>query len=170
MANQVLFDSKRFRVERRPAPRRDGGSELKEMVVHPGSVVLLPLLSDTRMLLIKNRRFTVGKTLWELPAGTLDPGEAVEACAARELEEETGYRAKQLTPLLECYPAPGISDERMHAFVARDLVRSEQRLDATEHIEVHERSVDEVLAMIRGREIEDAKTLASILFWHAVAR
>jgi ADP-ribose pyrophosphatase len=163
---EILLQGKRFRVERRQIPTRDGGREAREFIVHPGSVVLLPLVSDERLLLIRNRRFSVQKTLWELPAGTLEPGEDPAACAPRELEEETGHRAGRLTPLFDFYPAPGVSDERMFAFVARDLVRTAQRLDPTEQIEVHERSVDEVLAMIRGREIEDAKTIATVLFWY----
>jgi ADP-ribose pyrophosphatase len=167
---EVLLRGKRFRVERRAVATRDGGSEQREVIVHPGSVILLPLLSDSRLLLIRNRRFTVGRTLWELPAGTLEHGERPEACAPRELEEETGHRAGVLQHLFDFYPAPGISDERMYAFVARDLVRTEQRLDPTEQIEVHERSVDDVLRMIREREIEDAKTIATVLYWHMNAR
>jgi ADP-ribose pyrophosphatase len=167
---EVLLRGKRFRVERRRVPTRDGGYEEKEVMVHPGSVILLPLLSDTRLLIIRNYRFSVGKSLWELPAGTLEPGEPPELCASRELEEETGHRAGRIEPLFAFYPAPGVSDERMHAFVARDLVRTQQQLDATEVIEVHERSVDDVLRMIRAREIEDAKTIATLLFWYAHGR
>jgi ADP-ribose pyrophosphatase len=163
---EVLVEGKRFRVERRAVPTRSGGHELREVVVHPGSVVLLPLVSDTRLLLIRNRRFTVGRTLWELPAGTRSPGEEPALCAARELEEETGHRARELTPLFDFFPAPGLSDERMFAFVARDLLPTAQRLDDSEYIEVHERSVDEALRMIREREIEDGKTIATLLFWH----
>ncbi|MFT3923694.1 MAG: NUDIX hydrolase [Myxococcales bacterium] len=167
---EILVQGKRFRVERREVPRSDGGSELREVIVHPGSVILLPLLSDDRLLLIRNRRFTLNRTLWELPAGTLEPGERPEVCAPRELEEETGHRAGVLEHLFDFYPAPGVSDERMYAFVARDLVRTAQHLDPTEQIEVHERSLQEVLRMIREREIEDAKTIATVLYWYTNAR
>jgi ADP-ribose pyrophosphatase len=162
---EILLQGKRFRVERREVPTRSGGTDQREVVVHPGSVVLLPLVSDTHMLLIRNRRYTVGKSLWELPAGTREHGEDPKLCAARELEEETGHRAGELTPLFEFYPAPGICDERMFAFVARDLEKTEQHLDESEFIEVHERSLDEVLRMIREHEIEDGKTIATVLFW-----
>ncbi len=167
---EIVLQGKRFRVERRAVPTRDGGSELREVIVHPGSVILLPLVSDTRLLLIRNHRFSLGRALWELPAGTLEPGERPEVCAPRELEEETGHRAGILQHLFDFFPAPGTSDERMFAFVARDLVRTEQRLDPTEQIEVHEKSVDEVLRMIREREIEDAKTIATVLYWHVNCR
>ncbi|HEX6241737.1 MAG TPA: NUDIX hydrolase, partial [Polyangiales bacterium] len=133
---EVLLEGSRFHVERRWLARRDGGSEARELVVHPGSVIILPLLADGRIVLIRNYRFSVERTLWELPAGTRDPDEPVEQCAARELEEETGYRALSLTPLLDFYPAPGISNERMHAFAASGLSQKAQRLDDTEQIEV----------------------------------
>lgn len=163
--NDVLVRSKRFNVELRRVPKRDGGSELREMVVHPGSVVLLPLLDDGRVVLIRNTRFTVGRTLWELPAGTRTPGEPPELCGARELEEETGYRAARLTPLLESFTAPGISNERMVGFVAEGLTPTRQQLDDTEQIEVHPVAAEEVLRMVREHEIEDAKTIATFLFW-----
>lgn len=160
---EVVLVGSRFNVERRWLPRRDGGSEPREVVVHPGSVVILPLLADGRIVMIRNQRFSIGRTLWELPAGTRDPGEPVAVCAARELEEETGYRAQSLVPLLEFYPAPGIADERMHAFVATGLVQVAQQLDATEQIEVFPLSPDEVLRMLKAGEIEDAKSIAVLL-------
>jgi ADP-ribose pyrophosphatase len=162
---EVLVRGSRFNVERRLLPKRGGGNETREVVVHPGSVVILPLLDDGRIVLIRNLRFSVNRTLWELPAGTRDPAEPVEHCAARELEEETGYRADELTPLLAFYPAPGIADERMFAFVARGLTPVGQQLDATEQIEVHPTPLDEVLRMIKAGAVEDAKTIATVLFW-----
>jgi ADP-ribose pyrophosphatase len=164
-APEVLVQGSRFRVERRQVPKRGGGSEAREVIVHTGSVVILPLLDDGRIVLIRNARFTVNRLLWELPAGTRDPDEPVESCAARELEEETGYRARELRQLLAFYPAPGIADERMFAFLACGLEPTQQRLDATEQIEVHPTGVDEALRMIKAGEIEDAKTIATLLFW-----
>jgi ADP-ribose pyrophosphatase len=163
--SEVLVRGSRFNVERRQLPKRGGGSEAREVIVHPGSVVILPLLDDGRIVLIRNTRFTVNRTLWELPAGTRDPGEPVELCAARELEEETGYRARELRELLAFYPAPGIADERMFAFIARGLELTGQHLDATEQIEVHPTPAAEVIRMIKAGEIEDAKTIATVLFW-----
>ena len=165
--NEVLMRGKRFSVEKRPVPSRSGKEAFKEIVVHPGSVVILPLLDDGRVVLVRNVRHAIGKTLWELPAGTRDPGEAPEVCAARELEEETGYRATRLTPLLEFYPTPGITDEHMVAFVADGLVPSQQKLDDTEQIEVHPLHPDEVLRMLKAQEIEDGKSIATLLYWWA---
>ena len=162
---EILLRGKRFSVERRRVPSRSGKEAFKEIVVHPGSVVILPLLDDGRIVLVRNVRHAIGRTLWEIPAGTRDPGEPPEQCAARELEEETGYRATRLTPLHEFYPSPGITDEHMVAFVADGLVPAQQKLDDTEQIEVHPLPADEVLRMVKAREIEDGKSIATILFW-----
>lgn len=167
---EVVLVGSRFKVERRLLTRRDGGTEAREVVLHPGSVVILPLLDDGRIVMIRNTRFTVEQTLWELPAGTLDPDESVRDCAARELEEETGYRAQELEPLLEFYPTPGIANERMHAFVASGLSPSHQELDETEQIEVVPLAPEEVLRMVRAREIEDGKTLAVLLYHQLITQ
>ena len=162
---EVVFSAQRFHIERRALSRRDGGSEYRDVIVHPGSVVILPLLDDGRVVLIKNERVSIGRVLWELPAGTREPDEDPALCAARELEEETGYRAQSLAPIFSFYPTPGISDERMYAYVARGLIKTQQSLDPTEHIEPVPTSIDEVLRMIKMGEIEDAKTIATMLFW-----
>lgn len=161
---EVVLVGSRFNVERRWLVRRDGGTEARELVVHPGSVVILPILDDGRIVMIRNVRFSVERTLWELPAGTRDPNEPVLSCAARELEEETGYRAAGLVPLLEFYPAPGLSNERMHAFVATGLTAVAQQLDPTEQIDVCPLEQVEVLRMLRAGEIEDAKSIAVLLY------
>lgn len=161
-----LVIGRRVRVEQRRVPRSDGREELREMVVHPGSVVVLPVLDDGRIVMIRNRRFAVGKTLLELCAGTREGEEDPVLCAARELEEETGYRASALTPLVSFYPSPGVSSERMVAFVARGLVQHHQRLDPSEQIEVEPLALDDVLRRIAHNEIEDAKTIVCMLFFH----
>ncbi|MDB4977487.1 MAG: hypothetical protein JWN48_5828 [Myxococcaceae bacterium] len=165
-ADDSVVIGRRVRIEQRRLPRRDGRVEVRDMVVHPGSVVLLPILDDGRLVLIRNRRFAVERTLLELCAGTLEPGEDPSTCAARELEEETGYRARELTPLLSFYPSPGVSNERMHVFVARGLVATAQKLDQSEQIVVELLTPADVLARIRSLEIEDAKTIAAVLYFH----
>jgi 8-oxo-dGTP pyrophosphatase MutT (NUDIX family) len=166
MADEGLVIGRRVRVEQRRVPRSDGRDELREMVVHPGSVVVLPVLDDGRIVMIRNRRFAVGKTLLELCAGTREGEEDPALCAARELEEETGYRAQTVVPLLRFYPTPGVSNERMTVFVARGLTKTEQRLDPSEQIDVEPLSIDDVLGRIARNEIEDAKTIASVLYFH----
>ena len=165
---EVVLVGARFNVERRWLTRRDGGTEPRELVVHPGSVVILPLLDDGRIVMIRNQRFSVERTLWELPAGTRDPDEPVQECAARELEEETGYRAAKLVPLLSFYPAPGISNERMHAFVATGLTPVAQQLDPTEHIDVCPLGPAQITRMLEAGELEDAKSIAVLLYHRLV--
>ena len=168
-ADDGVVIGRRVRVEQRRLARRDGRTELREMVVHPGTVVLLPLLDDGRLVLVRNRRFAVERTLLELCAGTLEEGEDVASCAARELQEETGYRAARVEPLLAFYAGPGSSNERVHVFVARGLVAGAQQLDQAEQIQVVTLTLTDVIELILKGEIEDAKTIASVLFFHTWA-
>lgn len=140
----------------------------KETVEHPGAVVILPLLDDGRVCLIRNRRVAVGETLIEIPAGTLEPGEDPALAAVRELEEETGYRAARWEKLLEFFVSPGILNERMHLFAARDLIPGDQALDAGEQIEPLLVPWDNAMALLRGGEIRDAKTIIALLWWDRV--
>ena len=155
----------RFDVDRLALPTRDGGQVWRELVVHPGSVVVLPLLNAREVVMIKNHRFSVDATLWELCAGTLEHGEEPLRCAHRELAEETGYQAQTMRPLCRFYPAPGISDELMHAFVATDLERHAPRLEPSERIETELVELPELEAMIADGRIVDGKTIAVLLYW-----
>ena len=166
-SGERIFQGVKFDVERREVPTRDGGTAMREVVVHPGAVVVLPVLEDGRIVMIRNHRFAVGETLWELCAGTLEPGEDPVVTAARELIEETGYEASSMEPLTTFYTSPGICDERMHAFVATGLSEVGQRLEATEQIEVDLLSRSEVMALVRSGEVRDGKTLATLLY-HAL--
>jgi ADP-ribose pyrophosphatase len=164
---EVLLRARRFTVERVPVPTRAGPPVPRERVVHPGSVVLLPRLDDGRVVLVENPRFAVGATLLELPAGTLEPGEAPLECARRELLEETGYRAARVEPLLSFFPAPGFCSERMHVFLATGLEPGPPRREETELMENVELSLDEVVARIRDGRIIDGKTIAAVLYLRA---
>ncbi len=162
---KVVFRAHKYDVAQFDVVGRDGASETHTVLQHPGAAVILPLLDDERVVLIRNHRWAIDQTLWELPAGTLDAGEAPATCAARELEEETGYRARDIRALLDIYPCPGVSTERMFCFVATGLSPGRQSLDQTEEIEVRPTSRAEVEAMVRAREIPDAKTFALLLLW-----
>ncbi len=137
----------------------------REVVRHPGAALVVPLLDHDRLVLVRNFRVAVGAPLWELPAGTLEAGEPPAAAAARELEEETGYRARRLEPLGEFYTSPGFCDELMRVFVAADLEPVAQRLEAGEEIEVGRVAVREALAMVDDGRIRDAKSIAGLLLW-----
>jgi ADP-ribose pyrophosphatase len=162
---EELLSNSLFKVARLTFEGPDGGEIVRDVIEHRGAAVILPLLDDGRIILIRNVRRTVGKVLWELPAGTLEPGEAPEACAMREVEEETGYRAGTIAPLTAFYASPGILDERMHGFLATDLQPSQQSLDSDEEIEVFPIPQWQVRDMLKDGHIEDAKTIALLLYW-----
>jgi len=141
---------------------------------HPGICVIVPFLSEEQIVLMRQYRYAANEALWELPAGTLEGREenarmvaveTPEACAARELLEETGYDAAQLEKVCECYAMPGSSDELMHIFFARQLTQREQALDIGEVIyEIRGFGREELKRMIAGGEIRDAKTLVGLFF------
>jgi len=160
----ILFEGRRFRVRRQEHRTADGTLHVREIVEHPGAVVVLPLLSDGQVCLIRNYRTAVGRTLIELPAGTLEPGEPHAETARRELAEETGYRAESMTLLHEFFMSPGILNERMFLYDARGLTLGERHLDAGEQIENLVVTWSEAVAMADDGRIEDAKTLVGILY------
>ena len=166
---RVLYDGAKFDVELLTLPARDGGTREMAVVRHPGACAILPILTPATkhepatVVMIRNQRPAVGGTLWEIPAGTIDPGEEPLACAGRELIEETGYEAATLEPFGRFYTTPGMTDEVMHVFVARGLTHVGQDLDDGEHIEVHEVRADEVLAMIEDGRLMDAKSVIPIV-------
>ncbi|MEZ4436352.1 MAG: NUDIX hydrolase [bacterium] len=159
-AGEVLYRDARCEVRRCAVPVRGGAVVSRALVVHPGSVVLLPVLDDGRVVLIRNRRWQVGEALLELPAGTLGWGEDPAAGAMRELVEETGFRATTLTPMPPFYALPGLATEVMHPFVARGLVEVGQALEVDEQIEVVPTALAEARAMLVDGRLADAKSMA----------
>lgn len=137
----------------------------KEIVLHPGASVILPIKEDGSIVMIRNERFAVGETLLELPAGTIDPGELPLKTATRELTEETGYVAKKVELLTEFYSTPGFCTEKLYAYLATDLILTQQQLDETEKITVVEYSWKEIEQFIRQGLITDAKSLVTLMFW-----
>lgn len=166
-----IFDGPRWSIDRFTIHHSDGSTVDRDYIVHPGSVIILPLLDDGRIVMIRNWRHSVHQHLWELPAGTIEPpDEDPRVCADRELTEETGYTATMLTPLLSFFAAPGMADEYMRAYTATGLTEAEQNLDAAEHIIVEPVAADETKAMIEDGRIQDSKTIATLLYWHTFAR
>jgi ADP-ribose pyrophosphatase len=137
----------------------------REVVRHPGAVLVVPQLDDGRVVLIRNFRVAVDQALWELPAGSLGPGEDPRRAAARELAEETGYVAEAVDPLGEFYTSPGFCDELMRVYCARGLRPAAQRLEPGEEIEVRVLPLAEALRMIDDGRIRDGKTIAGLLLW-----
>ena len=147
----------------------DGSTGELELIRHPGAAAVVPCLTDPKgsdptILMIKQYRYAAGGSLWEVPAGTLDPNEAPVACARRELLEETGVTAERLEPLSAILTTPGFTDETIHLFMASGLRRGTAAPERDEFIEVVPRPLSEVLAGIRDGEIRDAKTMVAILY------
>ena len=133
---EVLYQAKRFRVERVTQESADGSQHVKEIVRHAGAVTIVPLLDDGRICFVENYRAAVGQRLVELPAGTLEPPEPPEKTASRELAEETGYRAAHIEHLTTFFMSPGILDEKLYVYAATGLAPGKMALEAGEDIRV----------------------------------
>jgi ADP-ribose pyrophosphatase len=167
---EVLLVARRFRVERRIQQSADGTRHEREIVVHPGSVAIVPLVTTEGVCLIRNNRIALGQWLWEIPAGTLDHDEPPLETARRELVEETGYRCEKIELFGQLWMSPGILNERMHLFVATGLTAGPTALEGGEEIESLVVAWDEALAMIDRGEIQDAKTVAGLLTYDRIRR
>ena len=144
----------------------DGLNVRREVVEHPGAVVIVPVDGEGRVLWIRQYRYAVDKELLELPAGTLEPGEGPEACARREVAEETGFAAATLEPLGRFYTAPGFCTEFMHALAAAGLSPApDARADDDEEIEVEPLAIEESLARIDSGDVSDAKSIAAFFLY-----
>ena len=160
---QIIYTGKRVRLEIHHLEDEEGRRVQKEVCAHPGAVVILPFLNDDTILLIRNRRYTVGEILVELPAGGLEKNEIPMNAAGRELVEETGYLAGRLQRLFDFYSSPGILSEKMYTFAAYDLEPVERALEEAEEIEVMPVPFDDAVRMIKDGLIQDGKTIATLL-------
>ena len=161
----LIYTGKKISLELRHLVDEQGREIVKEVCVHPGAVVILPVIDTRTVLLIRNWRHTIGQSLIELPAGTLEKGEDPALCAARELIEETGYKAGRLVPLRDFYASPGILTEKMRVFAAYDLSETSAAPEPGEEIERFRVSFEEAFAMIGDGRIQDGKTIATLLLF-----
>ncbi|HEY7481698.1 MAG TPA: NUDIX hydrolase [Gemmatimonadales bacterium] len=140
-----------------------------EILRHPGASAVVPFLDppgsdDPRVVLIRQFRHAADGFIWEVPAGRLDAGETPETCARRELEEETGMRARRLERLTTIYTTPGFTDERIHLFLAQGLEPGAEHRESDEFMELHTLHWSEVMQLVRSGTIVDGKTLISLMF------
>lgn len=151
-----------FELVTETVPLPNGREVDLDLLPHPGASAVVPFLDADHVLLIRQYRHATGGYLMEIPAGKLDPGESPEACAARELEEETGYRAGRVEKLGAIWTSPGFTNEIIHLYAAYELEQTEQRLEADEIIELVPTPLDQVLAELGG-PVVDGKTATALL-------
>jgi ADP-ribose pyrophosphatase len=169
IATETLFEGRLLKLRRDLVRLPDGRESVREIVVHPGAVAIVPMRDDGQVILVRQYRHATGKVLLEVPAGTLNPNEAPEDCALRELREETGYTATHLERLVSFYLAPGYSTELIHLFLATGLKPADGKTDEDEWVETVVMPLAEAVAQILRGEIEDAKTMAALLLvWQKV--
>ena len=162
---RVLFRGTRFNIEEVFQQLDDGTLHSRQVVRHPGAVVILPLVADDQVCLIHSFRPAVNKWLLELPAGTLEPNEPPAITAERELIEETGYRAGEVKHVHTFLMSPGILDEKMFFYLARGLQEGDPEREVGEQIENLIYSWAEIDRLLRDGKIEDAKTLVALLWY-----
>lgn len=173
-SRQTIFNVGRFRLDTENVTLDNGVDTTIHVLRHPGAVAIVPFLDKDTIILIKQYRHALADYIWEIPAGTIDAGEDPLDCARRELLEETGFRAKEFTPIGEIFPAPGYSDERLQLFIACNLTPDIQRLEPDEVLHVSRTPLADALAMIDSGDIRDAKTIAALLLvgkrFHSISK
>ena len=165
MSRTIVHTGRKIQVAVEEVVRPDGSVVKRDVVLHPGAVAILPMLDAEHVCLLQNNRPVVGAVLWEVPAGTLEPGEPIEQAAARELAEETGYRAGRWRKLTEFYPSPGVLSERTHLFLAEDLHAGVAAPEPGEDLQPQVVPWAQALAWALDGTIRDAKTLVALLLW-----
>lgn len=162
---RILYEGTKFDIRLKTVEGRSGAKTEKPYIHHPGAVVLIPETSNGGLILIENRRFAVEETILEVPAGTLHWGEDPVEAAHRELEEETGWRASTLVPVMTYFSAPAFTNEVMHVFLAQDLQRGVLNPDDDEEIRVVEFSREQADSLLTDGKVRDGKTLLALALW-----
>lgn len=142
----------------------NGNEASRDCVIHPGAVAVVPITSSKEIIMVKQYRYPVGEVLYEIPAGKLDKGEDPLVCGRRELEEETGHKAKNWEKIMTFYTAPGFADEKMHLYLASDLEEASACPDPDEIIEYEKIPWDKAFNMLKEGAIKDVKTIVSLLY------
>lgn len=164
ISTEPIFKGKVISLQVDTVELPDGSTATREIVKHPGAVAVLAFHNE-RLLMVDQFRQAMGRCELEIPAGKLEKGEDPMEAAARELEEETGYRCERMTLLHSFYTAPGFSDEVIHLYLAEELTSGEMSPDEDEFLEVYEVSFEEAQRYIAEGRIADAKTMVAFYIW-----
>ena len=170
LSSEMIYQGRVFGLRRDEVVEPNGLRATREVIAHPGSVVVLPVLPDGRIVMVRQYRHATRQYLWELVAGRKEPEETPKQGAARELLEETGYRAKRFKVFLDVFPTPGFLEERMYLLLAEGLTAGEAQPEEDEKIEVRAYRVNELKRMIKSGRMRDAKSIAGILYYLAFLR
>lgn len=162
---KIIYEGKVFGVRQDRVIEPGGVEVTRDIVVHRGSVVVLPVFPDGEILLIRQYRHAVGDFLWELVAGRVEEGESLAESARRELLEETGYTARSVKRILEIFPSPGLMSERMWVFVATGLREGAAQPEEDEMISAKKFPLEALEKMIRRGNLHDGKSVSAILFY-----
>jgi len=165
LRSKIIYNGPVFGIRRDELLEPGGVRTTREMITHSGSVVVLPVLADGRVLLIRQYRHAARTFLWELVAGRIDEGESPRKAAARELIEETGYRAERFRIFLDFFPSPGFLEEKMFILLADGLTEGIAQPEKDEKIESRAYEREELEQMIQKRIIRDGKTIAGLLYY-----
>jgi ADP-ribose pyrophosphatase len=167
---RVIYRGLKIDLALQPVLLADGTRADREVVVHRGAVALVPMVDEQHVCLVENHRYSVGKTLLEVPAGTIDEGETPDQTATRELQEETGYRAATIRRLRDWYVSPGVMTERMYLFLCENLEPGPPHLELDERLKTVIVPWEEALAMVDDGRIEDAKTMLALTICERLRR
>ncbi|MEC3758899.1 ADP-ribose pyrophosphatase [Bacillus halotolerans] len=166
IAKEQIFSGKVIDLYVEDVELPNGKTSKREIVKHPGAVAVLAVTDEGKIIMVKQFRKPLERTIVEIPAGKLEKGEEPEYTALRELEEETGYTAKKLTKITAFYTSPGFADEIVHLFLAEELsvLEEKRELDEDEFVEVMEVTLEDALKLVESREVYDAKTAYAIQY------
>ncbi|MFD2371856.1 NUDIX domain-containing protein [Brevibacillus sp. GCM10020057] len=165
ISSQSIYDGRIIKVKVDEVQLPNGKTAKREIVHHQGAVAVMPITDDGKLVAVRQFRKPLERTIVEIPAGKLEPGEEPLSCAIRELEEETGYVAKKMELLSSFYTSPGFADELLHVYVATGLTKGESRPDEDEFVDVLELTLAEARELHRSGEIRDAKTVVALFAW-----
>ena len=165
LKSEIIYEGKAFGVRRDELIEPTGVRTIREVVTHPGSVVVLPVLSDGRIVMVRQYRHAARQYLWELVAGRMEYGESPSTGAQRELLEETGYRARKFSVFLDLFPTPGFLEERMYLLLAEGLSAGKAEPEEDEKLVVRAYSRRQLEQMMQRGRLRDAKSIAGLLFY-----
>ena len=170
LTRRIVFRGRKIDLALQQVALRDGTVAEREVVLHRGAVALVPMVDANHVCLVQNRRYAIGRTLLEVPAGTIDPGESPDQTAERELLEETGYQAGRSRLVREWYVSPGVMNERMYLYLCEDLQPGPVQHQLDEDLQVVIVRWEEAMAMAQDGRIEDAKTLLALMICDPIRR